>query len=58
MKKIIVTAKGAALDCNDWKEGQVISAHENIANGFIKSGFAIEIGTEKTVSEVKVKAKK
>jgi hypothetical protein len=52
MKKVIVTAKGSALKCNDWKEGQVIECHENLAVEFIKNGFAIDIdGTEKTKPE-------
>ena len=57
MKKVIVTEKGAALKCNSWKAGQIIEAHENIANDFLKRGIALEIGSEGIKVETK-KAKK
>lgn len=37
--KVIVTKKGASLPTNDWKEGQEISVHENLATDFIKRGI-------------------
>jgi len=40
MKKLIVTKKGSEVNRNDWKESQEISCHENIAELFIKNGWA------------------
>lgn len=57
-KKVIVTAKGAALKCNHWSEGEVIECHENVANHFIEIGFAAEIGTESAPLKETLKPKK
>ena len=54
MAKLIVTKKGSEVKGNDWKEGQEITCHENIAKLFIKNGWAKLEGAEEP-KEVKSK---
>ena len=49
--KIKVTKKGASMDSNNWKEGQEIECHPNLAEDFIKRGIAINIDEELPIDE-------
>jgi len=40
--KVIVTKQGSEMKTNNWKEGQEIECHENLAKDFIKRGIAID----------------
>lgn len=57
-KKVIVTAKGASLKANTWKEGQIIECHESLANQFAKDGLVEEIGSETPATPAKEPLKK
>lgn len=48
MAKLIVTKKGSEVKGNDWKEGQEITCHENIAELFVKNGWAKSSDGEET----------
>lgn len=39
---LVITKKGADLPENDWKEGEVVTLHPNLAKSFIEKGFAKE----------------
>jgi hypothetical protein len=54
MVKLFVTKKGSELKTNNWKEGQEIECHENLANDFLKNGLVQE---QKEVKQIKTKTK-
>lgn len=55
MKKVFVTKKGSEMKSNNWKEGQEINVHENIAEHYIKNGIASDEPIEDSKKDSKNK---
>jgi len=52
--EVIITEKGALMKSNNWKAGEKISCHPNIAEDFIKKGIAVASKSDNPVKENKV----